>query len=491
MKRQVPAQSGHGRRRLVGGCLTVLVVASALITGSTRAASVSGELAVDSLVANVQGRDADTGDRLDLRTHDFGQRLRVTASGERTSLNVDYHGRETLSGNANNSVLRLFYSAHVAHDFVPDRLRVQVGRFLAPSVILLPVDGAMATLRSGTTTASFFAGRRGILTSRRNVPFDRFLPAAGAIINWQYGWLAAESQVAWSADRAILHKASDETARRFGAWNGALGVVARPTPVLTASARVAYSEQAATTLGPTWRTIDLDTQSLDLFNATASVQWRARPNLRLRYDAHTQRASVYRRGLILRGASGQPNRFLDLPGFEPTFSDHRLRAALRVDHTWLRAETMWRLRPDRRERRIGLGVDADGLLRDWLTFSAHASWDFVDARNGLEARFVSDRRRFSVAAGYRDATLEVEAGAHFASRDAPYSGLTLVGGDPTQPRDADDAFLFVLESQRSAFVRAFFDRGPWFAGIDAELNLHDRGETRIYAQLGRRLETRF
>ena len=63
----------------------------------------------------------------------------------------------------------------------------------------------------------------------------------------------------------------------------------------------------------------------------------------------------------------------------------------------------------------------------------------------------------------------------------------MLPGQGDLPGAGDDLAPFVLEAQSTAFVRAFYSRGPWFAGLDFEQSLKD-AEFRVLFQAGVSLE---
>ena len=478
-----------------GSTLTSWVLCAWALLGGT--AHAEGELVFDYFYARAEtvedAADPDSG-RTTLDAGDLGIRFLYAAPisglGEGAQLQIDYHGREALQGDARNSDLRLVYAANVTWP-LSESTRLSVGRFLAPSVVLLPVDGVQLTrqhrFRDGEGTATIFAGRRGVLTSRRNVPFDEFLPAVGADWQWRNQRFSLGGTLGYSEDEAILVNASQELKRPYGSFSGAVQASAVLSDSVTAYFRLAGFEQASVRLGPSWTELDLDVEALDLWHATGFVRWRPNRNWRFRYGLHSQRAAVQRVGVQLPDGSGGLEQVSD-PGFRPKFTDHRLRAERRFmlgsTQGWIRARVRYRERPDRSEFRFGGELHANNLLWEGVTLRASAFYDEISGRNGRPVELDGDRRHVSAAIGFRRDGWHIEAGGHWLDRDAPYSGRTFTLADPGEPDDARDHSLFVLEAQTNGFVRAFWTGRKYFAGLDLERNLEDGGEFRAFAQLG-------
>ena len=466
-----------------------------LFAGSASAAE--GELVLDFLFAKADtvvdaaqpGSGNTTLDAGDLGTR-FLYASKLDLPGRPARLQIDYHGRDAVLGNTLNSDLHLFYAANLTLS-VDDSSQLQLGRFLAPSVVLLPVDGLRLTrdhkLAGGKAVAQFFAGRRGVLTSRRNVPIGDFLPAIGADWQWRNQRFSAGGSLAYSEDDAILLKASEEVKRHYGSMQGALQGSVALSPGLTVNLRIAGFEHATVTLGPNWSELDLDVEALDLWHATGMLRWRPNRDWRLRYGFHRQQASVYRVGVQLEDDAGDLTRIPD-PGFSPTFTDHRLRAERRfrlgASNGWIRAGARYRERADRSERRTGAELQVSNILIKGTSLQLAGFIDRISGRKGNPIVLDGDRRSFMATLGYRWAGWNVEAGANWLDRNAPYSGRSFTLADPDEPRNARDQSLFVLEAQTHAFLRTFWTGRRFFAGLDLERNLEDGGEFRAFAQFG-------
>ena len=330
-------------------------------------------------------------------------------------------------------------------------------------------------------------------TSRRGIDLEDTLPAAGASVRRRGAWYQAEATVAFSRDEAILASAGDEIVERFDAWNGLIRVAAQPRDDVAVGGQLAFAERASWELGPTWSEVELDVQTVDLWDAVLYADWRITRHLRLGYDLLTQRAGVFRAGF--RTAPSDPTddelTFTASPVDEPRFTDHRLRAAWRaLDRGWLRLEGRHRTRPEREEVRVVVSVDADRLWPDGLFARGRVSYDDVDPRAGRGTPFDVDRRFWLGAIGYRLDRVEIEIGASRLERlSGPVSGRRFDLERPGEPGTVEDLHPFTLEQQGIAFVRAFYERGGWFTGFDVERNLEDADEVRFFLQLGAHLGT--
>lgn len=467
------------------------------------AAHAQGELVFDYLYARaetVEDAAAAASGQTVLDAGDLGIRFLFTTPidglGDGAQLQIDYHGREALQGNIRNSDVRLFYAANVSLPLNANT-RLAIGRFLAPSVVLLPVDGVQLShnheLADGEGIARIFAGRRGVLTSRRNVPADQFLPALGADWQWRNQRYSLSSTVGFSEDEAILFPAAQELQRRYGSLSAAVQGSAELAHGVSTYFRLAGFEQATVRLGPSWSTLDLDVEALDLWHASGFVRWRPNRDWRFRYALHSQRAAVYRVGLQLPDGLGGIEQVSD-PGFTPQFTDHGLRGERRfvlgATQGWIRANARYRVRPDRSELRFGGELQANDLLREGVTLRLAGFYDRISERGGHPIVLDGDRRYLSAALGFGQGGWHIEAGGQWLDRDGPYSGRTFTVADPDEPVNPRDHSLFVLEAQTNAFVRAFWTGRTYFAGLDLEHNLEDGGEFRVFAQLGYRFGER-
>ena len=476
--------------------LLVLLVASVWsIASSAQAGDFDGELALDYFRAENRAAGPGTGSPPNRYTaQDFGQRLRLNANQGPFSVAVDYHGREPLSGTVKNSTLRLLYSAYAEWDAIPGELDVRVGRFLAPSQIFLPVDGGQVTWRRDRLSLSAFGGRRGITTSRKNVPIGEYLPAAGASAEWSNDWIQTEAAIAYAGDQAILIQASENETRDYDVWNGYLNAFFRPRRDVYVNGHVSFAQQANYVLGPTWGALDLNVETVDLWNGVANLQYRPWRSLRLLYDFQTQRAGVYRAGVVQNtGPDGQPV-FTATPPTQPRFTDNRFRLQWSFfDLGWLRPYVRLRNRPDWNERRYGISgfVDRVPKVEYWKVLGSFF-YDDIVPEGGKQVPFASDRLFWAAAIGYERWGFDTEIGGSRVRRfDPPYSGRLFNVDQPTQPDEPRDLAPFVLQTQTIAFVRTFYVNGDWFAGADFELNLEDTSEIRFFLQLGVRVEETF
>jgi hypothetical protein len=449
-----------------------------LLASLAWAGSADGEVGLDVLTAQSRSTEAKSGPEEKLGATELGVRVRSSVEvTDRFGAEVDYQGREPLMGEVPNSALRLLYEGHLRFGVVPERLDVSVGRFVAPSAVFLPVDGARATWSQGPLEISAFGGRRAITTSRRNVPLGDFLPAAGLSAAYSGPIVRAELLAAWAGDIAVYNTGSDENTAEYEALNVLARVNATPSPAVSAGAQVAFAEQASYVLGPTWADANLTVEALGLWNALGWVAWEPRDDVRLDTSAQIQHVGVYRAGTI----SGET---LTEDDAAPTFADLRVAAAYApLQRGWIRAEQRYRHRSDRVEWRTGLGFDANDLEVPGL-FAKGRLW--LDVLKGDAASWAPsvDRIWWTASAGWRKGGFEVEGGTSRVDRAAlPVSGRVSDAASPGSPDESEDLSPFVLETQDVAFVRSFWAGKQYFAGVDLERSLHD-AELRAMIQVG-------
>lgn len=445
--------------------------------------TIDAEASVDVLTANAINTNVGAGDPAELTASEIGLGARLYATGfsRHAHLDVDYQGRQPVAGNAQNSAIHLLYKAELSADLLNHLLFIGVGRFLAPSAVMLPVDGARVHLSLWKLELRVFGGRRAITSTRGNVDFSNFLPAAGGSAALTLPRLQAELGLSFSRDEVPLLKGTTKGA--FDALSAFGRATGRPFDWLVAGAEVATAQRASYVLGPTWTSIALDPRTVDLFYAVAFVEVRPLPSLRLGYDFHFQQADLFRAGVRLDANDPQ----VTAVGFTPQFIDNRVRVRWRAfDLGWLGPEARLRIRPDWQELRVGGTADlapgwARGLcLRGGFTYEKMLPTGTTPAP--------ADRSYWSASLGWRWRGLDLAVGASDVQRSTlPLSGRVYTPYDdtPTQPADLSP---FVLEAQRIAFVRAFYGSDVWFAGLDFEQSLTDARERRVYAQLGARLE---
>lgn len=405
-----------------------------------------------------------------------GMRLRLEARElqGRLRFDADYQGREPLPGDFENSPLRLLYRAEISFDVSP-ALTIHAGRFDAPSLTFLIIDGAKVDLRVDKLVIAPFGGRRAISASRRQLDFSEMLPAAGVYAGWIDRGLRLEAAGIYDEDQPVLTKGSSG---EFVSETGAASAYARAfwrIDQLMAGGHIGFAQRASYVLGPTWTDVTIEAQALDLWNGVAFLEWRPERVLRLGYHFHTQNSGVF------RAATESP---VVIPGFEPYFTDNRLIAAYRVlDRAWLRGDGRLRLRKDRKEWRGGASLEADDLGVDGLHARVFAALE--DVVFDEEGNPDLDRFLWSAAAGWRaDFGLEIEAGASFVDlASGPLSGRFFDRAAPGEPSSPEDLAPFTLETQQIFFARAFYADELWFGGIDFEQSLQD-SELRLFLQLG-------
>lgn len=455
-----------------------------VVSGASVKGTIDAEAAVDLLSANVVNDEPGSGQPPEMTAFELGLRARVyaTAFSRHAHVDFDYQGRQPIAGTpgSTNSAIHLISKAEVSFDFLDKLLFLGVGRFLAPSAGMLPVDGLRAQLHVRNLVFQIFGGRRAITSTRTgNVELATFLPAAGASVSLNLPRVQAELAGTFSRDQVPLG-ASEQS---FDAFSASARAVGRPLDSLILGAELSAAQRASYVLGPTWNSVELTARSVDLFAAVAFAELRPLKTLRFAYDFRFQQAGLYREGIRLDPDDPQ----VTADGFTPRFIDNRLRIRWRpLGLGWLGPEVRLRIRPDRQEWRLGGFVD---LAPDWargVCLRGNYTYEKM-VQTGAELA-PSDRSYWSASVGWRWRGLDVAAGASDVQRSVlPLSSRTYTPYDDG-PNRSVDLSPFVLASQRIAFVRAFYGTGLWFAGLDFEQSLNDGRERRFFVQLGARLE---
>ena len=279
---------------------------------------------------------------------------------------VDYRGREPIRGDFANRNLRLLYRAYTQYEVVEDRWTLGGGRFLADSVILLPVAGAYIRVDLDRRTAlTAFGGRRGYSTSMRNLPLNTMLPAAGLSFRRVRDRLQIDALGVYARDQLVLPADNtQELTAEFGASNASVSVVGLPAEELVLGARVNVAEQATYALGPTW--LDLDTVSaFGLWSTVAFLDWDLSDHVQVDYDFHRQVVGV------LPEEAG--DEIID-----PNWMDNRASANFAPgDLGWIRAMFRHRHRDTWQEQRYTLQLDANKLGLPGLYARAKGSFDNI------------------------------------------------------------------------------------------------------------------
>jgi len=450
---------------------------AALLAVAALAGDVDGEVSVDSLAATSRGNAEGSGDPLLMTAVEIGMRLRgeLHELDDRLEIAVDYRGREPIAGTLADEQHRLLYAAKAQYEVLEDRLVLGAGRFIAPSAVLLPVDGVYADLHfDAKTTLSAFGGRRGFTTSRKNLGFDQVLPAFGLSLDRVSERYMASVLVAHAEDEFLVATDRTEIVPALSAVARGSG---RPHEDWNVGGQLSLVQAATYVLGPTWADATVEAQTLDLFSGLLYTDWRPGDDVRIDVDVHHQQAAVFReRSIAAEGPAPTLER--------PDHTDLRLRTGWSpADGAWLRPETRFRLRPERAEIRYGGAVDIDTLPVPGLYLDGRL---FIDDIQGDDSDNVGavDRLVWSTAVGFDHEGLDVSAGTSFIERAAaPVSGRTSSVTDPGAPADNSDLSPFVLEAQNIVFLRGFYSAKRWFVGLDAEKNLAD-AELRALVQVG-------
>ncbi|MEQ1503029.1 MAG: hypothetical protein ABMB14_12405 [Myxococcota bacterium] len=476
---------------------------------TARAGDYDAELAVDALHATSTTEDPEAGADPSLSATELGIRLRGTVEAGRVLGAVDYQGREPVAGAFPTLPNRLLYRAEAVVTVVDESLDVGVGRFVAPSVVFLPVDGVHVDLTPqlgdlGELRFTLFGGRRGITTARTSLGFDTFLPAVGGSAGLFADRGSVELQAAYAEDQAVLGAVggADEPGELFteayGALSGSARGWLRPIPAVTVGGSATMAQRATYVLAPVGIDPTIEVQAADLFQALVYLSLRPSDDVRIQADVLHQEATLSA-GTVESDPPGA-----DVPLIDPTFQDQRVSAAIRVaDLAWLRPDVRLRLRRDITELRWGGGIDVDRLGIPGLFVRGMASVDTffgdsaIDPPAGAPPTFDGgspiDRLLWSGSAGWTHGfparplgaglsggsdSLELEAGASFTDRS-----LAPVSSRSHAATESIDLSPFVLEAENVVFGRGFWTNRRFFGGADVEVSVLDP-EVRAFVQFG-------
>jgi hypothetical protein len=447
---------------------------------------------VDVLAANVVNDSTgagnpfpDAGTPKELTAAELGisASLHATALDSRLHVDLDYMGRQPIAGNSQDTAIHLLYQAEVSGQFLDQKLTVGLGRFLAPSAVLLPVDGLRVALKLGQFQVQVFGGRRAISSSdTSNVSFSTFLPAAGGSASYGSSLLTAEAGATYSRDQLpLLMETVSSTVDASSAFARA---TSKPLDWLVVGGELALAQRANYLLGPGWNSVDVSAQTVDLFYALLFVELRPLKNVRVDYDLHFQQAELFRQGLQL--SASDPT--LTALGFVPQFIDNRGRVRVRpLELGWLGVEVRHRVRRDWNELRAGVNADLAPLWALGVCLRAGFTYDAMFRKQPGE--LPADRSFWYASLGWRGRGFDVALGASDVERaNQPISSRVYVPPGYEGAALPVDLSPFVLGAQRIAYARVFYGTGIFFAGIDFEQNLVDGRERRVFAQLGARLD---
>jgi hypothetical protein len=447
-------------------------------------ATVDGELTTDLLFANSVNTTIGAGEPAELIGVELGlgAKLHATAFSRHAHFDLDYQGRQPIAGNSEDSAIHLLYQAEISGDFLDKLFFVGLGRFLAPSAVMLPVDGLRAQLHVWHLELQIFGGRRAITSTRTgNVELGTFLPAAGGSISLTLPRVQAELAVTYSRDEVPLLMGA--APRQFDAVSGYARATVRPADWLVIGGEIATAQRATYILGPTWTSVELDARTVDLFYGVAFAELRPHKTVRIGYDFHYQQADLFRAGVKLDANDPQ----VTTVGVVPYFIDNRVRVRwMPFGLGWLGPEVRFRVRPEWQELRFGGSADLSPAWAHGLGLRGSFTYEKM-VQTGA-ALVPADRSYWSAALGWRYRGLDLALGASNVQRSAlPLSGrvYTPYDDNPDKPLDLSP---FTLQAQRLVFLRAFYGNDLWFAGLDFEQSLTDGRERRAFLQLGARLE---
>ena len=469
----------------------IVIVGALLFAPNTATAGdVRGQVGMDFLFAESRDDEPTDGIRERLAAQELGMRIRFDARelDGRLRVDVDYRGREPVGGDIQNGALRLLYQGALSYEAVKGRVTIAAGRFIAPAALLLPVDGLKIDVSVlPELQISAFAGRRAISISRRNLGFDRYRPAVGGTARIVTSQLTVEVTGAYAEDQAVLIKGSADTSEEvtedYGSGNLYGRLMWRPNRELLLGGQISFLEQARYVLGPSWRAVELDVNTFNVWSANAFADWRPFKGTQADYTIHFQRATAYRAGLRFEEGGEVDEEQA------PLFFDQRLRLGWRpFDLGWIRVRGRFRTRPDRKEWRAGASLRVDRLGLRGLYVRGRLFYDNIVFDDDVDDPPDLDRLWWSAAIGFRDYGLDAQVGARLIERFGNVvSGRRFDPRQGGQPDSIVDLSPFSIQTQRLLFARAFYSRRRFFTGIDFEGNLGDN-EYRFVVQAGTHLE---
>ena len=235
------------------------------LVSTALAGSLEGEVAGDTLYA---------GPEADISGAELGLRVRgeLLEADDRLVIGLDYRGREPLMGPAQTVPLRLLYRGDVAWE--TEQVEVAAGRFVAPAVVWLPMDGARATLRLGDAWVTAYGGRRGITASRRPLPLDAFLPAAGLQVGRATERYRAELIGTYSGDRIFLGVPGAEITEDIDGASGLARASVTPSDTVSFGAQGSAARNATYAVGPGAGELVVSIEAMSLYNALGWVALR-------------------------------------------------------------------------------------------------------------------------------------------------------------------------------------------------------------------------
>jgi hypothetical protein len=442
------------------------------------AGTLDAEVALDALHASSNSQEPSSGPQPGLSATELGMRVRGTVEQGPWLAALDYQGREPLPGEFPNTALRTFYRLEGVLSSPEKRLQLGVGRFVAPSVVFLPVDGARVVLQGEVVRFEAFGGRRGVSTSLRGLSPTTLLPAAGGALSFAATRGQLDLRAAVAGDQVTLGSDPSFTDNVLG-WNGQLRGHVRFDPLLVGAA-VTAAPQVSYTLVDGGADPTLELSAFDLFQALAWTSWRPGDAVRVDADVLRQSASV-----VAGPVQADPPGEVLL--VDPTFTDLRLRAALRpleggsVELGWLRPDARLRLRDGRTELRYGAGLELDDLGLDGpIVRGLLLVDDILQPGPAADDLGATDRLLWSASGGWSKGPLDLEVGASFVDRAlAPVSARGLAA------TTSDDLAPFVLQAQNVVFGRGFLAQRRWFCGGDLEVSVQSQApEIRAFLQVG-------
>lgn len=435
---------------------------TALVAADTYLATEPGSLADDS---------ADVAWSAHLEWRDHGARARATREAV-----VDFVERESLVGGTPRRELHeLAYT-----DRSRGHLVWTLGRFRVPGGFWLMTDGAAVGGRWATTELAVFGGSRSFTNARIDTlltAHPKPLPLAGASFTTGRD-LRASVAYTLTADRVTFYR---------GATMGhdVLATVREPEQFLDAEVLGAIGEHAYLTAGATAGSRYLVTYAGDARTVTANPElenvWFGSQALYAALDVQRGRWRWDGAVAALRTKLGQQASVPtpELAAISGSFVEGTARGAYRAGER-LRAALRYRLRA----WASGGTAQRVQLVARWragvLVADASMGLD-IHHRDGGAVGFVdSTTLLYRASVGAKTSRSEVAVGA--AATSSLGDEVTL-GPGSDGPTEHGQHAPYTLEARTYGFADAFVTHGPWFGGVDLEVNLRGDG-VRMLAQVG-------
>lgn len=431
--------------------LLVLLVLTVLSSGRTALADTTSLFALDSYLAT------DSSDH-DVAVADVAWSAHLEWRSRRRDATFDFVERESLIGGPGRRELHELVV--VDRSFEP--WSITLGRFRVPGGFWLIADGGGLSVRRDALELAVYGGARSFTNGRVETLLTRsphFLPLVGAAITHR-GDVQARLAYTYTRDRVVLPGA------------GTVMPSTQPEQFLDAEVLAQVGERISVTSGATMGTrylVSYPTTAAQLADdPRLETMWFGSQAAYLVVDV---RAAAWRFGgaiAALRTKLGQLTETPAAAAITGSFVEASARATWRRDRSW-RVVLRYRARvwADTRSahRAHAAATWRAGVLDVQLAagIDVHAGATpgsgYVDRTTVL----------YRASVGRKTATSEVATGVAASSQIG--DELTAGPGDDS----GDTRAPYTLEARSYGFVRAFVTNGPWFGGVDVEVDLHGNG----------------